>query len=288
MLKTILVPAAGSKVDEVVFETALAAARPFAAHLEFLHVHVDAAEAARYRPHFEFTRGSGIAGALQSLEAEAKTRWAQALEHFQAFCPRNAIEVTDRPGTRDKVSANWCEQGGECLRRIMERARHNDLTILGRRSRSDGLPPDLIELLLLGCGRPIMIAPDHHPRALTDTIMICWKDAPEAARAVAFAMPFLERAKRVVVANVEERNKTAHSVNDLARQLAWHGIQAESRCIPADGRATAELLSVAAQQCNADLVVMGGYGHNRIREMVFGGCTQFFLQESDACLLVAH
>jgi nucleotide-binding universal stress UspA family protein len=154
MLKTILVPVAGSEIDEVVFETALAAARPFAAHLEFFHVHVDAAEAARYRPHFEFARGSAIAGALQFLEAEAETRSAQALRLFQAFCPRNDIELTDRPGTRDKVSAHWCEQGGEGLRSIMQRARHNDLTVLGRRRRSDGLPPDLIELLMLGCGRP--------------------------------------------------------------------------------------------------------------------------------------
>jgi nucleotide-binding universal stress UspA family protein len=289
MIKTILVPAAGSEIDEAVFATALAAARSFAAHLEFLHVHVDAAEAARYTPHLEFARGPGIAGALQYLEVEAKTRSTHALRHFQEFCTRRAIEITDEPGARDRVSANWREQGGDSLRAIMERARHNDLTILGRRRHPDGLPPDLIELLLLGCGRPVMIAAGEPPRALMETIMICWKQAPEAARAVAFAMPFLEQAKRVVIGNVEEHNRNAaDAVHDLARELAWHGIRAETRCIPAKGRATAELLSVAAGQCDADLVVMGGLGHNRLREMIFGGCAQFFLQESNACLLVAH
>jgi nucleotide-binding universal stress UspA family protein len=289
MLKTILVPTAGSEIDEVVFETALAAGKPFAAHLEFFHVRTDAAEAARYAPHLEFARGPGIRDALDHLETQAKTRSAYALLHCQEFCVRKGIEITQEPRAGDRVSANWREEGGDGLRRIMEHARHNDLTVLGRRARSDGLPPDLIELLLLGCGRPVLIAADERPRALTDTIMICWKETPEAARAVAFAMPFLERAKRVVVVSIEERKSSpVDSVNDLARQLGWHGVRAETRCIPADGRSTSELLWTASQNCDAGLVIMGGYGHNRMREMIFGGCTQFFLQKSNTCLLVAH
>jgi len=100
MIKTILVPTGGSDTDLVVFETALAVARPFRAHLEFFHVRVDAGEALRYSPHASFVRGRGLRNALVEQEREAQVRFQAGKQHFRDFCKRHKLKVTDTPG--------WC------------------------------------------------------------------------------------------------------------------------------------------------------------------------------------
>jgi nucleotide-binding universal stress UspA family protein len=288
MFNTILVPTAGDEADEIVFETALAAARPFAAHLEFLHISTDKTEAARYAPLIGFAIGPAIGEALDGLEAKTRVRSASALLHCQEFCRRNDIEVTLEPRRCDRTSAHWHEKAGNGLQRMMESARHSDLVVLGRRERSEGLPPDLMELLLLGCGRPILIAANDAPAALTRTIMICWKESAAAARSLAFGMAFLAKAERVFLVNIEEDHTSADALCHLARRLAWHGIRAETQSVPPNGRSTSELLCAAARKCGADLIVMGAYGHNRAKEMIFGGCAQSVAENTNTPLLVAH
>jgi nucleotide-binding universal stress UspA family protein len=119
--------------------------------------------------------------------------------------------------------------------------------------------------------------------------LICWKESAEAARSVAFGMPFLERADRVALVNVEEREHTpADALRGPAEHLAWYGIRAETQSIPANGRSTSELLCAAIRNCRADLVIMGAYGHSRAREMIFGGCAQSVIKNADTSLLVTH
>ena len=181
MMKNILVLAGGGDNDEAVFATALAAAQPFHAHLEFLHVQIGPGEAAAWEPHAEFLRGPAIRETIQRLRTEAVMRTASAKSHFEQFCDVHKIVVSDQPlGTT--VSANWREEIGDAERRLMFSARHHDLVVLGRRTGLNGLPPDLIERILLGCGRPLLIAPPQPPRLLVGTVMVCWKETPEAAR----------------------------------------------------------------------------------------------------------
>lgn len=119
--------------------------------------------------------------------------------------------------------------------------------------------------------------------------MICWKESAEAARAVSAAMPLLARANRVVIVTASETRDEAHdSVVEVAEQLAWNGVDAEVRHLLADGLSTDGLLTSAAQDCSADLVVMGGYGYSRMRETVFGGCTDTFLRSAETAVLLMH
>jgi nucleotide-binding universal stress UspA family protein len=94
-MKTILVPVGGSDTDQVVFETALAVARPLMAHLEFLHIHVDAAEAALHTPHLEFARGAALRNALRDLGQEGERRAARAAQNVRDFCTRWKIDMVD-------------------------------------------------------------------------------------------------------------------------------------------------------------------------------------------------
>lgn len=289
-MRTILVPVRGGEADDSIFETALAAAKPLAAHVDFHHVKMGVGEAAASAPYVGFAMGAGLTHALDELQLDEQTRSVDARDRVAKFCRRHGVPLVEKPQARPGLSASWCEQAGEPMPLIMARARHSDLAVLGRPRRGDHLPEDLLERLLLESGRPILVAPPRGVRMLIGTIMVCWKECREAAHAVTAAMPLIRRADRVLIAGVSENGEygAPPAVNELAAQMLWQGIDAEPRSIAADGRAVASVLAATAQDCGADLVVMGGYGHGRIREMIFGGCTDAFLRSADRAVLLVH
>jgi nucleotide-binding universal stress UspA family protein len=288
-MKSFLIPIGGSDTDASLFETALAAARPFSSHMNFLHIHVGPGQAAANTPHAAFAMGPALSNALRDLDAQAKTRSALAAQHFRDFCARSTVEICDVPGNAKGVTASWQAEDGHALRRIMFHARHNDLVVVGRAKTANGLPADFLEELLLGCGRPVLIATSAPAPAPTGTIMVCWKESAEAARAVNAAMPFLIQARRVVVAGVAETGENlAEALSDVARQLAWNGVRAELRPLVAAGAAIPGLLASAAQDCNADLMVLGAYGRSRMREILFGSCTRSVIHDAGMPVLLMH
>jgi nucleotide-binding universal stress UspA family protein len=288
-MKSILVLVGGSDTDGPLLETALAAARPFSGHLHFLHVHLRAGEAAANVPHTEFAMGPALTNAFEHLERDAATRSDEASQHVRDFCARSGIELCDAPGTITGVTGSWREEKGHAFRHAISCARHVDLVVVGRARKPNGLAADFTERLLVNCGRPVLISTSVPPRTLTGTIMVCWRETAEAARAVSAAMPFLIAAKRVVVASVAERNEDlAAAVAGVVRHLAWNRVPAEAQIIKGDGGATPRLLAAAAQACGADLVVLGAYGRSQLREMLFGGCTQAFIRDADRPVLLMH
>jgi nucleotide-binding universal stress UspA family protein len=288
-MKTILVLIGGSDRDQVVFETAMAAARPLSAHLDFLHIHVGAGEAARHSSGAEFARGAGLRGALTSLDSKARSFSEIASSNFRDFCMRWQIEICDEPGGEQHVTASYREETGDSMDRLTFHARHCDLVVMGRAKQKQGLAQDTLESLILVCGRPMLVVASTAPQRLTGTIMVCWKESANAARAVAAAMPILAKAKRVVFTSVVEREEgLAEAVDDLARQFAWNGVATETQVIPAKGRKIPGVLSAAADECDADLVVMGAYGTSRARQVIFGSCTETFLRHADRPILLMH
>ena len=289
MIKTILVPVGGSDADQTVFETALTVARPFLAHLELLHVRVSVGEAAHHTPHVDFARGAALRNALQDLDEMVATRAATAVRNVSEFCARSNIDLIDKPRASEAVTARWRHEDGDALQRLVLHARHNDLVIMARATKSDGLPVDRLETLLLQCGRPLLIVPGTRPLVRLDTVMVCWKETPDAARAVSAAMPLLVNARHVTVVCVKEDGAPAPGVpEDLANQLAWHGINADTQSLTHDGRSTIDVLFSAARNQKADVMVMGGYGHGHAREALFGGCTQAVVEAGDVPVFLVH
>jgi nucleotide-binding universal stress UspA family protein len=168
------------------------------------------------------------------------------------------------------------------------RARHSDLVVVGRAKRANGLPTDFIEELLIGCGRPVLISSSTARPTLTGTIMVCWKETAEAARAMSAAMPYMTKAARVVVVSVAENEDPTEAISDVARQLAWNGIRAETRILTPTGTAIPELLASATRECDADLIVIGAYGRSRMREVLFGSCTHSVIRNADRPVLLMH
>ena len=288
-MKFVLVPIGGSESDGPVLETALAAARPFAAHVQFLHVRVAVGEAARHTPHVAFARGAALQEALQQLEEEGRSRSTACFQHVHDFCARVNIELCDTPGDQQSVTASCREVEGGALEHILFHARHSDLIVVGRRAKPNGLPAEFLDRLLLESGRPVLIASSTAPQTLTGTVLVCWKESADAARAVTAATPFLARAKRVIFAGVTERSEqTAAAMAEAVRQFAWHGVPVEMQTIAPDGGPVEDLLATAARTSAADLMVMGAYGHSRMREIMFGGCTQSFIRHADRPVLLMH
>ena len=288
-MRSILVPTGGSDTDELTLATALAVAAPLSAHLRFIHFRISPGQAAIHTPHVAFARGPAIGDALGQLQAQREARAVAAARHVSDFCARAGIDIVDVPRISQAPTASWHEEEDDPRKRLLFHARHSDLVVMGRARHPNGLPPDLIELLLMGCGRPLLLTGNAPPGDLTGTIMVCWRDSADAARAVSAAMPLLTRATRVVFAAVDEgRGESNDGVQAAASQFRWNGVATRVEITAAGGRPPAEVLAAMARSCAADLMVMGAYGHSRARELIFGGSTQSVLRNADLPVLLLH
>ena len=285
-MKTILTFVGGGDRDEVILQTALAAAIPLSAHLDCLHACVPAVLAARYA-HTEFASGLALRNALEQLATNANVFSALAVEHVSAFCASAGIEMCATPIDVTGVTASFREEPSNAHERLNSHASESDLVVMGRARQKQGLAPDTLEHLVRNSGRPVLVAATAAPKTLTDTIMVCWKDSSSTAAAVTAAAPFLSRARRVVFVSVAKRDDgLTDALGATARQVA--GMAAEVRVIPAGRRGIPDALSAAAEECRADLVVMGAYGRSRGREILFGSCTDRLLDCNDRPIFLMH
>jgi nucleotide-binding universal stress UspA family protein len=288
MFKTILVPATGSDADAAVFTAALAVGRLFAAHLDFLHVRADPlAMAVAMTPD-----GGGAAmtgGLVESLDEEADRREARARQLFEQFCAREALAIVDAPPGPAGPSAQWTRQVGAEAYWVAEHGRAADLMVIGRPADGDGVIPETIEAAVLDSGRPVLIPTAAPMTAVPESIVIAWKATREAAHAVTAALPFLPHTKKIEILTVaEEEDLSSEEGSQLMANLRWRGIEVSANRLKPDGRSPADAMLAAAAEHQA-LLVMGGYGHSRLRQWVFGGFTHHILQTAAPVpVLIAH
>jgi nucleotide-binding universal stress UspA family protein len=176
-------------------------------------------------------------------------------------------------------------------------ARYADLTILGQldpdRGEAEGLLRPRPEQVTLASGRPILIVPYAGRFAnVGQRVVIAWNSGREAARAVHDAMPLLVAAEAVTVLTIDPRDgPQGHGElpgADISLHLARHGVKAQvERTVAADLPVGAVLLSRLAD-LGADLLVMGAYGHSRMRELLLGGATRSLLQSMTVPVLMSH
>jgi nucleotide-binding universal stress UspA family protein len=170
-------------------------------------------------------------------------------------------------------------------------ARRFDLAVVGQAQSEHGASEDLlIEAALFESGRPLVLVPYIQKQALKlDRVVVCWDGERTAARAIGDAMPFLERAKAVDVVIVAEERKQAEIAGiDMVAHLARHGVPATAkRTSKGDIGIDNVILSYAADSA-ADFLVMGGYGHSRLREFILGGVTRGILASMTLPVLMSH
>ena len=228
----------------------------------------------------------GNAGAV--IEAEGQWRDQVAGE------ARRDFDAAVRRAGAEKTEWRRSERGALAATRLS--ARYADLVVVGQpdpdRAGEERLPGYFAEDLVLGAGRPVLVVPYAGRFARVGTrVLIAWNASREAARAVTDALPLLERASSVeVVAFEPQRPDADHGAEpgaDIALYLARHGVKVSAARQRAGIDVGSQILSRAADS-DADLIVMGAYGHSRAREIVLGGATRSLLAAMTVPVLMAH
>ena len=219
-------------------------------------------------------------------------RWLRcALDATRRAKAEHIFEVHGAQSAR----LSWGEPiGGEAKDGLARRAFYADLLVLGQHdpndATADDVPADLVQNLLIATGKPALVLPyasaPSHTRPLGATALLAWKETPEAARAVAAALPGLVRARQVHI--VSYGADTAASVARLVRQLGRHGVTAGAHAAGAERGDIGQDLLARAGDLGADLLVMGCYGHSRLREMVLGDMSRTVLQSMAQPVLMVH
>ena len=223
---------------------------------------------------------------MSLIEAE-RTKAARAAEtairKFEESARRNGLSAESR-----QLEANFAGAGDQ----FAVIARRFDLSVVTQAEPRKVVSEEMIiEAALFGSGRPVLAVPYIQKSGLAlNRVMVCWDGSRNAARAVADAMPFLARAKAVDVVMVTgERTKSDEMPGaDIAHHLARHGLRVTiQRIVSIDTDVACTLLSYAAD-AGADFIVMGGYGHSRLREFVLGGATRGILAAMTVLVLMSH
>lgn len=289
MIKTVLVHLRGTKGDVATLTAALQVARPFAAHIECLHVRPDlAALISLARPAILEGENDAIARAMRTVEKEAAESAQRALDSHLEFCAREGIPKSELPGGAGGLSASFREDIGSDVERLIAHGRCHDVVVVkGGGAKDGGLESNEIGRIVLGAGRPILIAPTVPARPI-DTVVVAWKDAAEAARAVGAALPLLEKAKRIFLVTASEDDETRFDQSGIVTHFKWHGLECEPLYVEPRGRDAYDAVLETARSAGADLLVAGAYGHSRLREVVFGGFTEGLLEDASLPVLVFH
>jgi nucleotide-binding universal stress UspA family protein len=152
-------------------------------------------------------------------------------------------------------------------------------------------PEHIVESVLFGSGRHVFLVPPGEQRKTSfESVLVAWNGSREAARALAEALPYLKRAETVTVCVVDDKPRVNAAIlgADAKKHLEHHGIHAALHHLASRNRDVAATLVAEAGRRKAGLIVMGGYGHTRLREWLLGGVTFELLREAPVPLLVAH
>ncbi len=198
---------------------------------------------------------------------------------------------------REGITGDWVLDPGFLIPSITRRAHATDLIVVGQADPDNPLPASartLIEDILMTAGRPLLLIPyAGRFEKVGANVLVGWTPTREFARAVHDALAILAPGAKLVVLTVERPRAAGDSqmlpTAEIAEHLARHGLDVSAaRTVVTDGLSPADALLDYASDIGADLLVVGGYGHSRTREMIMGGVTRELLQHMTVPVLMSH
>jgi nucleotide-binding universal stress UspA family protein len=239
--------------------------------------------AAQFSPPLYFTSGEQAQGLIDQGRASVEKRIAELEAQFRAATKNRAKYV------------EWRSAVDFPARYILQQARCADILVSGGQNGAFidpfalASPKDLV----MQAGRPLLIVPDACKWLDMRSVLVAWKDTPEARRATVDSLPLLRKAKDVTIAEIVEpdgsRSAALSRVRDVVAWLSRHGIAASDLVPePSASRDVMAQLDGVATDVGAGLVVAGAYGHSRFRELILGGMTQHLIAQTDRCVLLSH
>jgi nucleotide-binding universal stress UspA family protein len=219
-------------------------------------------------------------------------QWQKTVQKDKAEKVR---KIVDDIGARHGIQIEWRRQEGSINDVIVSQAAYADLVVVSQA----GNPLDLERpvdpspgMLVLSSGRPVLVVPNRASEfQVGKNILIAWKPCAEAVRAVHDALPLLKQARSVRIIEVTYGSEVGHRRlvgAEIARHLARHGVNVTAASMNESHSSDGATILAQAKEMEADLIVIGGYGHSRFREVVFGGVTSHILGQHHIPILMAH
>jgi nucleotide-binding universal stress UspA family protein len=276
VIKDIVVNLTGGAPQDFAADYALSLAQLFEAHI--------AGMGFVYEPVIPGSLMGGIPSDLiEAQREENQTAARKAASRFEAAAQAAGLSAEVR--IVDASVAGAADLFGRAARRF-------DLAVVGQARPAEGASEELlIEGALFESGRPVVVVPFLQTKGVTlDRVLVCWDGSRPATRAIADAMPFLRRAKAIdIVAVSGERGKGGELVGtNMARHLARHGLEVTLKRVTSGTTDVPAAIRAQAEENGADFMVMGGYGHSRLREFILGGVTRTILTSSTIPVLMSH
>jgi nucleotide-binding universal stress UspA family protein len=289
MFKTILVPIRGDEGDKASLGTALVVATLFGSHIDVAYIRNEL-------PLLVPAAGPNSAQMISGLKYVAalresnKDRQHHARRQYRQFCTSAKIQEMAAPHKTKAVSAAWIDQEGDEVGQIIRMAQRYDLVVLhAALGGNGGFSPGEAGEIILSRGGPVMLAAPRPPSEIASTIAIAWKNTPEAASALGAAMPLLYQANKIFVISVADEDHASDStVDDVVVRLCWHGLDAIADPISSKQSLPAACLMEQVEALGANLLVMGAYGRNRMRELIFGSFTKQVLCGASVPVFLTH
>jgi nucleotide-binding universal stress UspA family protein len=279
-MKTILVPMENLDAMQSALESALLLARRCDSYIEGF--------ALRWTIN-DFIGGDMMGGFspndyTQEIAEEAK----KARQIFESFMQKHGVPRSIE--TTKSMSFGWLDNAPQGESFVGSYGRVFDVIVMNRPdANSTGLYISAIESGLFESGRPILLSPPSPPRQIATNVLIAWNCSTEQARAIALAMPLLQKADRVTVLTVIGGTGVPGPTDEqLIRYLQRNGIVKEPLRVELDGRSTGEAILATAQSLGCDLLIKGAYTQSRLRQMIFGGATQHVLANAAMPVLLAN
>lgn len=287
-IKKVLVPLLDSPGDENAILHAVEVARPLGAHVTAMFpggylselFQADAVPHPRIKPRLPAEARAQL-GALTDAAREA----------FDAIVAKHGLAVRDDAAKRQGGTVSFETWRGTVEAAVQEAAVYHDLVLFHRDDRDradDSFGFSAMKSALQDCGRPMLVAAGEPGRGCGTRIAIGWNGSIEGAHAVSAAMPLLTAAKSVHILTIATQKTAGEQAEKLQAYLAWHGVGAEVRTAEAGAAPVGVALLGMVDAVGADLFVLGGYTHSRIRQTILGGVTHVVMQEARVPVLFSQ
>jgi nucleotide-binding universal stress UspA family protein len=282
----ILVPLRGTPHDLPALAMAFAAAKPFPAHVAALCIRPDPSEILIHL--HGVSSPSTLEQIVSAARADGDAMAKEARRNVMTAVAAAGARLVDIPERGAGMTCSLADVEGRFVEVVAHQARYADLVCFGpitaveRSVLGDAFVETLVE-----CGKPVLLSSQTPPRDVGRRVAIGWDGGLAASHAIAAAMDILEKAEAVEVLVVKRPAQEGPPTAELQKYLALHGVASKVYVIEHDGGAGSKLQEAASNhQC--DLLVVGGYGHSRIRETIFGGVTAHLTSHTTLPVFMVH
>lgn len=281
----ILVPAFGIPQDSIALAAGIAAAKPFNAHVQFLAVHPHPGDAV---PNAGVPLSLEVVQSIvQGQQNYARSANARSREMLASLCVCTGATAVSAPQRKDGVTCSFRAVHGDLEKVLTRSAALSDLVVVGSPTADNSDSASAFLGILRDAQKPVLIS-KQAPTGRLRRVVAGWDGSTSAARAIRQSIPMLSRVEHVTITSIVRPGHAEPPFEALSAYLARHDIRFHCRKVFPGDLSAADALLAEAQSDGADLIVAGGYGHDQLREALFGGATASLLSDPVTPVLLVH